>query len=403
MSIRAMQAVWDHSKQDGNHLLVLLALADSANNDTYEAWLKNETLAQKARCSTRRVQEILHDLLDAGEIAVRYNAGPRRSNVYVIVLPGCGEVAATSGVVPPHGPSSGGIREKSQGAEIRRVQNSREGGRGVDNSTVFHAKPQGAETRRVRKSVEEGAETRTVGCGKPQGEGCDFAYAEGAETRGKHKRLGSRAGQVSRAVKTRRSVLDPSVDPFTYPSGNRRARARDAPSLPTRNELSAKLVQLCGYAPATGRERAAWNAALGELHEVGATVEDVEARAREYRRRYGRDIDMTPAALANNWSKLAAQGTSQGASQGASPGSSGSSSSFGSPVVRDFRASRDPLPGEMPPVPPQLAHLAERNETAAGVYVYVPGLTSREMERLSECERDVYWAYQDAYVRAVYS
>ncbi len=204
-----MQAVWDHSRQDGNHLLVLLALADSANNDTFETWLKNETLARKARCSVRRVQEILARLVADGEVQVKYNQGPRRTNVYVIVLPGCGGC------------------EKSQGAEVRGDEG---GAQAVDKSGDSRERSQGAGTRRVRELAQEGAGTRTVGCGDSQGEGCDFSREEGAISRGKRKRREVRQGQGSWGAQSRRSVLDPSLDPLGDPSLNRRARTRDAPA-----------------------------------------------------------------------------------------------------------------------------------------------------------------------------
>jgi hypothetical protein len=55
--------------------------------------------------------------------------------------------------------------------------------------------------------------------------------------------------------------------------------------------------------PATRSERGAWNAALTQLREIGATPAQLRAKVAAYRRRWP-GIDMTPMALVHNWSLL---------------------------------------------------------------------------------------------------
>lgn len=83
MSIRVMSRVWDSSPSKGSELLLLLAIADFAN-DAGEAWPKTATLAEKVRMSERQVQRMIKALVADGQVRVRPNAGPHGVNVYVI-------------------------------------------------------------------------------------------------------------------------------------------------------------------------------------------------------------------------------------------------------------------------------------------------------------------------------
>lgn len=89
MSIRVMSRVWDNSRQEGGRLLVLLALADWANEDG-ECWPKLPQLATKARMSVRTAQRALLDLEEEGEIE-RTGAGGRGQPSTYRVLSGKGD------------------------------------------------------------------------------------------------------------------------------------------------------------------------------------------------------------------------------------------------------------------------------------------------------------------------
>lgn len=91
MSIKVMTAVWDHSKAAGTDLLVLLALADMANDDG-ECWPAIGTIARKCRIDARTTQRRIRSLEQLGEVVVvpfggkASIAGGTRSNRYRIVV-----------------------------------------------------------------------------------------------------------------------------------------------------------------------------------------------------------------------------------------------------------------------------------------------------------------------------
>lgn len=51
MSVKAQNWVWQHSRAEGNELLVELAIADRANDDGEDCWPSMETLCRKTRLS----------------------------------------------------------------------------------------------------------------------------------------------------------------------------------------------------------------------------------------------------------------------------------------------------------------------------------------------------------------
>ena len=81
MSIKAVQAVWEHSEQVGSRLLVLLAIADYAKDDGSGAWPDVDTLAQKSRLSDTMTRNILKELVEDGEIVIHEGEGPRGTNL----------------------------------------------------------------------------------------------------------------------------------------------------------------------------------------------------------------------------------------------------------------------------------------------------------------------------------
>jgi hypothetical protein len=89
MSIRVMASVWDSKIDNQTDLLVLLALADFAN-DQGISWPSLEGLAQKSRSSVRNVQRILKRLELAGVLKVQRMGGgaPGSTNFYHINLKG---------------------------------------------------------------------------------------------------------------------------------------------------------------------------------------------------------------------------------------------------------------------------------------------------------------------------
>jgi hypothetical protein len=81
-----MARIWAHSQRKDGELLVMLALADFAN-DAGESWPSIPILAQKARLTERQTRKVLAKLEAAGEIRrVRSNGGRNRRNHYFINL-----------------------------------------------------------------------------------------------------------------------------------------------------------------------------------------------------------------------------------------------------------------------------------------------------------------------------
>jgi len=68
VSVFWTNSVWTHSRVSGAALLVLLALADHAQDETGEAWPSIAHLSRKTRMNQRRVQRCLRRLEQLGEI-----------------------------------------------------------------------------------------------------------------------------------------------------------------------------------------------------------------------------------------------------------------------------------------------------------------------------------------------
>jgi hypothetical protein len=85
MSIRMMTLVWDQSQHKGSELLLLLAIADNAN-DQGIAYPSVRTLAKKIRMSRRNTQYLISKIEQTGELRVAVGAGPRGCNEYRIEL-----------------------------------------------------------------------------------------------------------------------------------------------------------------------------------------------------------------------------------------------------------------------------------------------------------------------------
>jgi hypothetical protein len=69
MSIKVMTEVWDESPEKGAKLLVLLALADRANEDGV-CWPRMSKVAERARVTVRGLQKIMRELEESGQLKV---------------------------------------------------------------------------------------------------------------------------------------------------------------------------------------------------------------------------------------------------------------------------------------------------------------------------------------------
>ena len=85
MSIRVMSAVWKRSKAAGSELLMLLAIADHADDDG-KAFPGTTSLAKKTRTTPRNVRNLTKALEELGELRIEYGGG-RFSNTYYVLIP----------------------------------------------------------------------------------------------------------------------------------------------------------------------------------------------------------------------------------------------------------------------------------------------------------------------------
>jgi hypothetical protein len=88
VSIHAISAVFAHSQAQHDCRLTMLAIAEFAHDDGV-AWRSQETIAERAGCTTRTVRSCLRALEGIGEIETRtIQSGRRRFNAYRLLLPG---------------------------------------------------------------------------------------------------------------------------------------------------------------------------------------------------------------------------------------------------------------------------------------------------------------------------
>lgn len=83
MSVRVMSRVWERSALGGSELLLLLAIADHAD-DEGRAYPSVETLAKKVRMSARNARYLLAKIERSGELTIARNAGPRGCNLFTV-------------------------------------------------------------------------------------------------------------------------------------------------------------------------------------------------------------------------------------------------------------------------------------------------------------------------------
>lgn len=107
MSMRMMTLVWEKSQHKGSELLLLLAIADNAN-DQGLAYPSLNTLAKKTRLDRRHVKRLVRVVERSGELIVSIGTGPRGCNEYLIVEGG--------GQLAPRRKSTGGVQVQKGGA-----------------------------------------------------------------------------------------------------------------------------------------------------------------------------------------------------------------------------------------------------------------------------------------------
>ena len=93
MSNKVLNAVWDHSAAKGSARLVLLAMADEANDEgLLTAYRRSYShLARKANTDASTVRRAVQQLAELGEVEVLATGSGRQQADYRVTLPGVGE------------------------------------------------------------------------------------------------------------------------------------------------------------------------------------------------------------------------------------------------------------------------------------------------------------------------
>ena len=123
MSLVASQLVWNCSQQQGNALLVMLALADRAN-DELTCWPGVDDIARRCRLKRRAVQQILADIERSGELSreFRRGTGLLATTVYRLrVSPMHGDARVQDGA-RVHGDAQTGASPCADGCTVVREQ-----------------------------------------------------------------------------------------------------------------------------------------------------------------------------------------------------------------------------------------------------------------------------------------
>ena len=114
-----MSLVWDRSEASSTHLLVMLAIADFADDDGF-AWPSHERIGLKIRQTERNAKRIVKQLLDTDELTLDERGTFGRSNQYRI------NVEALEAKAPRMSPLEGAQRD-IQGTPQRDIQGNQEG------------------------------------------------------------------------------------------------------------------------------------------------------------------------------------------------------------------------------------------------------------------------------------
>lgn len=107
-----MNEVIEAAPVDQGALLVMIMLADSADENSRQCWPSVSTIAKRSRLSERQVQYCLKDLAASGMIEIETNAGRHGTNLYRITRPETWGGAKTAGVKPI---APGGVQSTSPG------------------------------------------------------------------------------------------------------------------------------------------------------------------------------------------------------------------------------------------------------------------------------------------------
>jgi hypothetical protein len=145
MSLKILSEIWTEANVSGSELLVLLALADFADDDGRNIYPSMPTLAHKARLSESQTRRIIQGLIEEGLIEIveigGWDGRRNRANEYRIIR----EDSGSSMTPPPLAPTLGGSADATTGGSSMTPPSSRprdHGGRADATTVVSIMTPQ---------------------------------------------------------------------------------------------------------------------------------------------------------------------------------------------------------------------------------------------------------------------
>lgn len=163
MSIKLMNLVWEYSGNSGSTLLVLLALADHANDEGI-CWPAIPRIAKRGRVSERQALRILGDLQASSELQVIERGGGKgHPNIYR-VTPVTGfveETSPTDTVTPMSGFANETVTPASPKGDIQGSKgDAHDGGTTIKNN--HHSEPPQEQSRAGLSKAEQDAARKTL-------------------------------------------------------------------------------------------------------------------------------------------------------------------------------------------------------------------------------------------------
>lgn len=172
MSNEALTAVWKHSPARGGKLLVMLALADYADEHGW-SYPSVGTLAKKARLSVRAVQFAIRTLVEEGQLKIDEGGGPMGVNRYQVVMQGGADSAGVQ-ILRGEAGFTGGVQSATRGGAI-----SDRGGEAHFTGGVKPASPNPSRNPQEEPSEEPPPEPPARAAGAAaQGEGSETFTAQ---------------------------------------------------------------------------------------------------------------------------------------------------------------------------------------------------------------------------------
>ncbi len=145
MSLAASTAVWERSTLYGTSRLVLLAIAERAD-DHGVAWPSVASLAERTGLKRRRVQQIIAEAVESGELSIARGGGRSNTSRYTITL--LNDAAHFTETAPPETvqPVAQRVHSETQRVQPMTINGAAECTRTVKNplepKAVLRLKPQ---------------------------------------------------------------------------------------------------------------------------------------------------------------------------------------------------------------------------------------------------------------------